>query len=258
MIYGTDQLRGPQDFPSLWRLGLGSVDIQTLIQWNVPSQGNAAIIGNVLIANLAQPILSIIYFVYNGILTCMLAGLEWSQYAWQKKGLRVSVIPQGSQRSSYFLQLPYRYGIAVVVVSGLLHWLVSQSLFLVAVVRSKPLGSETSLETLCDGSCERIRLTCGWSPMAVLFVILLGCLMIISVLILSQRRYKRGIPLVVNKSTAIAACCQLAEGDGSESLSHQPVMWGVVRLPQDDIAGHCSFSYNDVESPIEGQMYSGL
>lgn len=39
----------------------------------------------------------------------------------------------GQQRSTYRLQLPYVYGVPLVIISSGLHWLVSQSLFLARV-----------------------------------------------------------------------------------------------------------------------------
>lgn len=63
----------------------------------------------------------------------LLAEREWNQFARKARGLRISSIPSSSQRSSYFLQLPYRFAIPIMLLSGVLHWLVSQSIFLVAV-----------------------------------------------------------------------------------------------------------------------------
>lgn len=42
-----------------------------------------------------------------------------------RKGLRVTQ-PHGYQRSSYFLQLPYRWSLPLIVISGTLHWLLSR------------------------------------------------------------------------------------------------------------------------------------
>lgn len=58
---------------------------------------------------------------------------EWSQYAVQRKGLRVSAQPRGAQRSTYFLSLPYRNAIPFIILSTLMHWLMSESLFLVMI-----------------------------------------------------------------------------------------------------------------------------
>lgn len=42
-------------------------------------------------------------------------------------------MPQGEQRSTYWLQLPYAYSIPLITASATLHWLISQSIFLMRV-----------------------------------------------------------------------------------------------------------------------------
>ena len=86
----------------------------------------------ILIANSAQAILSFLFLTYYGLFTCTLRNGEWSSYAYERKGLRVAT-PKGAQRSTYRLQLPYKYGVHSLLVSGLLHWLVSQSVFLAKI-----------------------------------------------------------------------------------------------------------------------------
>ena len=49
-----------------------------------------------------------------------------------RKTLRVSA-PEGIQRSSYFVSMPWRYGIPLISAMFLLHWLISQSVFVFAV-----------------------------------------------------------------------------------------------------------------------------
>ncbi|KAF2175728.1 hypothetical protein K469DRAFT_743214 [Zopfia rhizophila CBS 207.26] len=125
---GLHALPDGKSLPALARLGYGAVDPRAIIDWPIRDT-----VSNVLLANLAQPILSFLYFSYNGLFTCMLLGYEWSQYAHRRKGLRVSRAPSGEQRSTYFLQLPYRFALPLMVLSGVLHWLVSQSIFLVSI-----------------------------------------------------------------------------------------------------------------------------
>src|SRR3954471_9397339 len=65
--------------------------------------------------------------------------------------------PEGIQRSSYFISLPLRYGIPLYVSSGIMHWLISQSLFLARITAFIPDGSVDN-----DSSFS----TCGYSPIA--------------------------------------------------------------------------------------------
>ncbi|KAB8263535.1 hypothetical protein BDV32DRAFT_135786 [Aspergillus pseudonomiae] len=119
------------DSTGIWSVGLGQISTQTLI-----SSGGytiSSVVANTLVANLPQLILSMLYFACNGLITTMALAHEWSQYASQRKGLRVSSEPMGTQRSTYFLSLPYRYAIPFMIVSTLVHWLISESLFLVMI-----------------------------------------------------------------------------------------------------------------------------
>ena len=45
----------------------------------------------------------------------------------------MSNVAKGAQRSEYFLQLPYRFALPIMLYSGFLHWLCSQSFFLVSI-----------------------------------------------------------------------------------------------------------------------------
>ncbi|EAT83304.2 hypothetical protein SNOG_09112 [Parastagonospora nodorum SN15] len=106
-------------------IGWSAPDVRTMIYG--PTKD---LIANAIIANSPQLILSWVYFSYNGLLTLLAMAREWESYMLHRKGLRVSDAPQGKQRSTYFLQLPYRLAIPFMFVSGFLHWIVSQSFFL--------------------------------------------------------------------------------------------------------------------------------
>merc|ERR1711981_143363 len=112
----------------IWNIGFGQATEHTLITFagirrrKIRASGT---LSNVLIANAGQTVLSFLYFSCNGLLTSMLLAHEWSGYALTRKGLRVSGRPQGDQRSTYFLQLPFRYAIPLVLFGTILHWLAS-------------------------------------------------------------------------------------------------------------------------------------
>lgn len=200
----------------------------------------------VLIANLPQVILSFLYFAYNGMFTAMLLGYEWTSYASKRKGLRVSRVPSGLQRSTYFLQLPYRFGFPLVVLSGTLHWLVSQSIFVVSMD-----GYDR------DGRPHGSSNMCGYSPIAMLVVILLAIVMVATVIGFGYIPYKSGMPLAGSCSLAISAACHPdEEAKGKNSAIHEEkLQWGVVGTSADEI-GHCSFSSTEVGPLVEGRMYT--
>jgi hypothetical protein len=244
LIYGVNQTHPSQSFSSLLSTGIGTVSTQTFIFWHLPSSGIVGLLSNVLVANLPQLILSFAYFAYNALFTAMLAGLEWSQMAWEKKSLRVSQTPQGEQRSSYFLQLPYRYAMPLLGISALMHWLVSQSIFLIAVERYDPQGNLTA---------EGEYYACGWSPLAVLLVICGGVLMIAGAIGMGRRKYQPGIPLGGTNSAVIAAACHVAGGE--ENIECKKVKWGVVGKYDTNGTEHCAFSSGEPAFPQEGVAY---
>jgi len=101
-----------------------------------------------MLANTPQLILSICYMVYNGLYTRMLAEFEWASFSTSYQPLRVTN-KKGQQRSTYRLQLPYRWSVPLLVVSLLLHWLYSNVLyvslyeggFLMAALSSSPCNN---------------------------------------------------------------------------------------------------------------------
>ena len=87
---------------------------------------------DILFANVWQCLISILYVQYNSLLTCMLVNKEWHGYSAERKSLRVSA-QVGLQRSSYFVSIPLRYGTPLIVSATVLHWALSQSIFVLLV-----------------------------------------------------------------------------------------------------------------------------
>jgi len=60
----------------------------------------------------------------------MMTNKEYTSYATKRKGLRVSnKVDDTAQRGTYYLQVPYRYGIPLLILSILLHFFTSQAFF---------------------------------------------------------------------------------------------------------------------------------
>ena len=236
----------------LWSLGFGNVNAETLITMNHRQNhsGAAGIIFMVLVTNSPQIILSFLYFTYNGLFTCMLLAEEWSAYSTKRNFLRVTS-PRGRQRSTYRLQLPYRYGIPLLVASSVLHWSVSQSIFLARVNKLDPFNRKILSLSIS---------TCGYSPIAIILVIILGSIVVLVGLGNGCRKGRTGMPLAGSCSAAISAACHPPKTDVDASLKR--VMWGVVTegssSNSDKSVGHCSFTSFEVEAPIVGKQYAGL
>ena len=235
----------------LWSLGFGNVSGETLIRMNKNQNlsGSAGVVFTVLVANSPQILLSFLYFAYNGIFTCMLLAEEWSAYASKRRFLRVTS-PTGGQRSTYRLQLPYRYGIPLLIGSSTLHWFVSQSIFLARVNVIDSTGAEVPKVEIS---------TCGYSPMAMIVVIILGSIVVLLGICNGFRKARVGMPLAGSCSAAISAACHPPETDVDASLKR--VMWDVVNKESfkhlDESVGHCSFTSFKVEAPIVGKQYAG-
>ena len=238
----------------LWSLGLGNVNSENLIKinHNQDLSGPAGLILTVLVANSPQILLSFLYFAYNGIFTCMLLAEEWSAYASKRRFLRVTS-PIGGQRSTYRLQLPYRYGVPLLIGSSTLHWLVSQSIFLARVNVIDPTGGEVF------GVSNSGISTCGYSPIALIFVIILGSIVVLLGIANGFRKVRVGMPLAGSCSAAISAACHPPTADVDASLKR--VMWGVVAEESSEHLGksfgHCSFTSLKVKAPIVGKWYAG-
>ena len=177
----------------------------------------------------------------------MLLAKEWSAFASKRSFLRVTT-PIGRQRSTYRLQLPYRYGVPLLVGSGTLHWLVSQSIFLARVTVLDSLKLENSSIS-----------TCGYSLMALIFAVILGSIIVLVGIAYGFRKTSGGIPLVGSCSGAISAACHPPAAD--VNASSKRVMWGAVAAvninDSDDRVGHCCFTSFEVEAPIVGRLYAG-
>lgn len=87
-------------------------------------------------ANSPQIILSMCYFSFNAFFTRTQTESEWSSYSLSYKPLRVT-IPRGEQTSTYRLQLPYKYSLPLLAISVLLHWILSNAIFLFVVEGGK-------------------------------------------------------------------------------------------------------------------------
>jgi hypothetical protein len=175
--------------------------------------------------------------------TCMAFSKEWHDLAHNRQPLRVTS-PCGEQRSTYFLSLPYRYLISISTVSVATHWILSQSLFLVAIDVFDLRGTFNPSHSI---------LTCGFSCIALIFLIGIGWLVFITGVGMGFRRYRGGMPLAGSCSSALSAACHPPEDEPDVALV--PVKWGVTSIA--DGVGHCSLSGRYVSPPITWRLYMG-
>jgi hypothetical protein len=135
-------------------------------------------------------------------------------HPFRRNGLQVSEPHGPHQRSTYFLQLSYSYAVPMMVAMATLHRLISQSLFAVQIAVVDNNG------TTIPG---RQMATCGYSAIALIFVLIVGGLMIIALLVSAFWKLTYKSPVVSFCSAAISAVCHPGDQEG-ERLAELPLM----------------------------------
>jgi hypothetical protein len=102
----------------------------------VPSGSRGQYLATALLSNTPQVALSIGYLMYNSIITEFTMAREWARMSTHYRGLRVTD-PRGEQKSTYWLQLPLSYSIPMILVSILLHWVLSTGIYPFVTAGSK-------------------------------------------------------------------------------------------------------------------------
>jgi hypothetical protein len=205
----------------------------------------------------------------------MLANREWTQYSVKRASLRVTS-PSPSQRSTYFLSLPYTFSIPLQLAFTALHWSVSQSVFLARVDNIEVHqwnmnnnGTWESIEQLDEVATtgQGLRSALGYSAPAILTSIGVGsAVVVVCLLVAAIARYPAGgMPVGGTNSAVISAACHMWDADGvqkedeaREVIVNRPLKWGVTKEGSLDEAGHCSFSDGEVRKPVVGFLYAGM
>lgn len=241
---------------NILKYGFGSMTMNALVGVSSSEGGSdASVITTSLLVNLPQVMLSSLYFSYNALYTSMVSTYDWSQFGTHRRSLRVTK-PRGSQRSTYWLSLPWRFSIPLLCASILMHWLLSQSIFLV-VVRitakdNQPLrGPDTFFPSASpDGYVTSI----GFSPLPIILSFVAAGLMLIVLVCVGTLKLKPGMSVAGNNSLAISAACHRPAEDVDAAI--KPLMWGAVKHEDDTGPGHCCFTTFKVETPRDGQSYA--
>jgi hypothetical protein len=227
---------------SAMSLGYGAVDRKALLRTGYLDGLQGLDLAAVLV-NVPQAFLSFTYLLYNSMLTCMHLAQEYSGYAVERKALRVST-PNGEQRSTYWLQLPYTYSIPLIATSATLHWLVSQSIFYVRI-QAYLHGKEYNADSTS---------AVGFSPRALVTLAVLAFMVLTLGIILGFRRLENGIPMAASCSLALAAAAHRPEDDVDTALL--PLKWGEVLDAGSETVDHCCFTSLEVREPVIGRHYA--
>ncbi|OJJ94921.1 hypothetical protein ASPACDRAFT_1860602 [Aspergillus aculeatus ATCC 16872] len=174
---------------------------------------------------------SFLYLFYNNILTHQLVADQWVRFLRPdgKKALRVST-SRGMQRSSYLLSLPLTYSLTLTIAMILLHWLVSQSLFVVQTIGFDTNGEKVNFPHF-SGSAV------GYALSPIVLATLCGVVMVAGVLVHSLVRRHHdvpaGFPAWGASSAHIEALCSGRPADDVDAHLFPVSLGVVVSGPQD-------------------------
>ncbi|KAK3315700.1 hypothetical protein B0H66DRAFT_559574 [Apodospora peruviana] len=174
----------------------------------VASGYSGTFLSSVMLANVPQFLLSISYFVFNNIFTRMHMAKEWADLSTDYRPLRVT-LPKGDQVSTYTLQLPLRWSVPSILLSVILHWLVSNSLY-VYISDGGFFSTSTGSATATDSSIglsDAGFIGLGYSPTAIIAAVVLFLVMCTAPIVIALRQLPGNIPVVGTNSLAISAAC---------------------------------------------------
>ncbi|QKD60372.1 uncharacterized protein FOBCDRAFT_244101 [Fusarium oxysporum Fo47] len=235
---------------------------------------SASLLGLTMISNTPQLLLSLCYMTLNGLITRMLAELEWASYAVSFKALRVTN-PRGDQRSTYRLQLPYRWSIPLLAISSILHWVYSNCFY---------LSNYEFYDPMIPYKIAEIDRGLQFSSVAILIGFSISVVIALSPMILAKRHLPGQMVLGGSNSKVISAAChcipispshatgkagaitvhplEISESGGSplDLMKTMKLRWGEVStINAESEIGHLAFGVEEqgVAAPIEGKHYSG-
>ncbi|KAI0180980.1 hypothetical protein GGR52DRAFT_577653 [Hypoxylon sp. FL1284] len=183
----------------------------------------------VLTANSPQLLLSLCYLAYNNLFTRLQAAQEWALFSEKYRPIRVTD-PQGEQFATYRLQLPYKYSLLLIAVSIVLHWLLSNAIYLFVSTGGAHTSTKIKYEIITNafqGYYDNLfppdleigpdtslpphtDVAVGFSPYALLAILILSCLLIIIPVLLSLKRLSPNTVDIGSNSFALAAACHVS------------------------------------------------
>jgi hypothetical protein len=253
------------DLHSLFKMGLGKLNEYSLTSrtfcdykffralsnkgdW-VDCQHTYDGVSAMILTNLPQLAVSAIYLSLNHQLTLMVQLRDWARLASHCQALRVSdPEPTSDQVSTYWLSLPYRYSIPLLLSSILLGWLVSQTLFIVKYV----LYDDLSIDDVPDPFYIM-----GYSTIALIFSFVFFLIISGVSVAIGFCKCTPGMPLGPSNSLIIAAACHPPETD--RYAARKMVRWGAIPTQDNtqevNSPHHCTITSRRVEDLVEGRWY---
>lgn len=200
---------------------------------------------NAILINSPQLAISIAFVLYDNLIASMFVTCEASKFAKTRKVLRVSC-PRGSQKSTYWLQLPYRYSLPLMMSAVAIHWLISRGVYLTNVKVYNIAGKEVP---------NRVRFGYDTNGLPLLLAFIMATGLIFVLALLMSRKFEAEMPIIGTCSLAISAACHPANGD--EEAATKPLMYGAVKVTgvEGKRAWHACLSSNEVVPLQHGEEY---
>ena len=127
---------------------------------------------------------------------------------------------------------------------ALLHWLISEGVFLVDVQAFSSDGSYVAEDGI---------ITVGWSPTALIFANCLALVIVIALFVVGAFKFPSTMPLASTNSMAISAACHPGP-QASARLINKPLKYGILVPVENDLdIAPAAFSADPVYS-LDGKL----
>ena len=195
------------------RLGVGTIDPLTSFTpgYGGPidsNRGRHTAVIQLFIANSPQLWLSFGYLLWNNQISRIWMEREWRHYYCRRHKPRVSYSSKEmGVRATRWLQLPYWLSGTLMLISIVLHWLVSQALFVVEI-----LGDDIALHYSY----------LNYSPLTIFIVGMMTTILVLGITIHYLWPIKTWMPLMAGSAQVVFASCRYL----SPSLPVGGIAWG--------------------------------
>lgn len=171
----------------------------------------------------------------------MLASHEFMQYVMQRQPLRVRS-PASARLSTYWLALPFKYTMPLMILSPLLYWAASQAIF---VVLLDVVGLDCKVDL--DSSISTMECSSDTTVLAMI----LSTAIFVSGTVLAFRDYPAGKTLASSSYIAITAAYHARPDD--------PDAYFICEMGSvENGVSRCASSSQVVAPPIPGRRYARL
>ena len=183
----------------------------------------------VALANCPQLWLSVGYLLWNNQITRIWGEHEWRSYAGRRKPPRVSYgakVP--GVRNTRWLQLPYVMTAMLMIVSTTMHWVVSQTMFVVEVENQSGLPVRNNVP-----APDAIIFAICYSPTAIFVIAVMALAALLGITIYYFIPFQTWMPFMAGSARVVfASCCALPK-----DLPVDGIMWGDVSDEWGRLAG---------------------